>query len=71
MYSSNGVNYTSVGPMTRIASGWQATANYNVNGMPFYLKAVGIVSNGTSNGSSGRIASPIYFSDQIFADGFE
>lgn len=71
MYSNDGVVYATVGPMARVANGWQATANYNVHGTPFYLKAVGIISNGTSNGSSGRIASPIYFSDEIFADGFE
>jgi uncharacterized delta-60 repeat protein len=71
MYSSDDVDYIAVGPMARIAGGWQTTANYDVNGTPFYLKAVGITSNGTSNGSSGRIASPVYFSDQIFADGFD
>lgn len=71
LYSTDGVAYTAVGRMARIANGWQATASYNVHGTPFYLKAVGMISNGTSNGSSGRVASPIYFSDQIFADGFE
>jgi uncharacterized delta-60 repeat protein len=71
LYSTDGVAYTTVGQMARIANGWQATASYNVHGTPFYLKAVGMISNGTSNGSSGRVASPIYFSDQIFADGFE
>ena len=71
MHSGDGVTYTAVGPMARIANGWQATANYNVNGAPFYLKAVGTTSNGAGNGSSGQVASPIYFSDRIFADGFE
>ena len=71
MYSNDGVAYTAVGQMARIASGWQATANHDVHGAAFYLQAIGIVSNGTGNGSSGRIASPVYFSDRIFADGFE
>ena len=71
MHSSDGATYNAVGPMTRIANGWQATANYNVSGTPFYLQAVGTASNGAGNGSSGRVASPVYFSDRIFADGFE
>lgn len=71
MHSSDGLTYTAVGPMARIANGWQATANYNVNGTPFYLQAVGLTSNGTDNGSSGGVASPAYASDRIFADGFE
>ena len=71
MHSSDGVTYIAVGPMARIANGWQATANYNVNGTPFYLQAVGVTSNGADNGSSGRVASPVYVSDRIFADGFD
>jgi uncharacterized delta-60 repeat protein len=71
MHSSDGVSYTAVGPMARIASGWQATANYNVNAAPFYMKAIGFTSSGASNGSSGSVASPTYASDRIFADGFD
>lgn len=71
LHSNDGVTYTVVGAMGRIANGWQATANYNVNGAPFYLKATGVTSTGAANGSSGRIASPIYVSDRIFANGFD
>ncbi|MEO6297599.1 MAG: hypothetical protein ABIO74_10885 [Dokdonella sp.] len=71
LHSSDGLAYTVVGPMTRIATGWQATANYNVNGAPFYLKATGMTSTGAANGSSGWIASPVYVSDRIFANGFD
>jgi hypothetical protein len=70
MHSSDGVAYSAVGPMTRVAGGWQLSANYDVASAPFYLKAIGAVSNGSANGSLGRIASPIYVSDRIFADGF-
>lgn len=71
MHSSDGVAFTAVGPMARIASGWQLTASYNVNGAPFYLKAIGASSNGAGNGSSGLIGSPVYVSDRIFADAFD
>jgi uncharacterized delta-60 repeat protein len=71
MHSGDGVTYAAVGPMTRITGGWQATANYDVGGNPFYLQAVGTASSGAGNGSSGRVASPVYFSDRIFAGGFE
>lgn len=71
LHSSNGVNYSAVGTMTRIASGWKYTAPYNVAGAPFYLKASGYTSGGAGNGSPGRIDSPVYVSDRIFADGFE
>jgi len=71
MHSIDGVTYTAVGPMARVANGWQTTANYNVNGTPFYLQAVAATGVGSGNGSSGRVASPVYVSDRIFADGFE
>jgi uncharacterized delta-60 repeat protein len=71
MHSSNGVNFSAIGTMTRIATGWRMTANFNVSGPPFYLQAVGLTSNGTTNGSSGQVASPVYVSDRIFANGFE
>ncbi len=71
MHSTDGVNYTAVGTMTRIATGWQETANYNVNGTPFYLRADGYTSSGANNESIGRVDSPVYISDRIFADGFE
>jgi hypothetical protein len=57
--------------MTRIATGWQETANYNVNGTPFYLRADGYTSSGAQNESIGRVSSPVYVSDRIFADGLE
>ncbi|MBS0569195.1 MAG: delta-60 repeat domain-containing protein [Proteobacteria bacterium] len=71
LYSTDGVNYATVGTMTRIANGWQYTAPYNVAGAPFYLQATAITSGGANNGSPGRINSPIYVSDRIFANGFE
>jgi uncharacterized delta-60 repeat protein len=71
MHSTDGVNFTAVGPMTRIANGWQTTAPYNVHGALFYLRADGMTSSGAQNGSAGQVASDIYFSDTIFADGFE
>ncbi|MEO6688472.1 MAG: hypothetical protein ABIS07_07650 [Dokdonella sp.] len=71
LHSNDGLTYTVVGPMARIVNGWQATANYNVNGVPFYLKATGLTSTGAANGSSGRVASPVYVSDRIFANGFD
>jgi uncharacterized delta-60 repeat protein len=71
MHSTDGVNYTSVGTMTRIANGWQETTPYNFNGAPFYLQATGFTSGGAGNGSPGQVASPVYSNDRIFADGFE
>ena len=71
MHSSNGVTYTGAGTMTRISSGWQFTAPYNVAGTPFYLRADAYTSSGAGNGSAGRISSPVYVSDRIFANGFE
>jgi uncharacterized delta-60 repeat protein len=71
MHSTDGVNFTAVGTMTRIATGWQETANYNVSGTPFYLRADGYTSSGANNESIGRLSSPVYVSDRIFADGFE
>lgn len=71
MHSTDGVNFTEVGTMTHIATGWQATANYNVNGAPFYLRADGYTSSGAQNESISRVESPVFVSDRIFADGFE
>ncbi|MEO8802473.1 MAG: hypothetical protein ABI304_02390 [Rudaea sp.] len=71
MHSNNGTTYTSVGTMTRISTGWQFTAPYNVAGAPFYLRADAYTSSGAGNGSAGRIDSPVYVSDRIFANGFE
>jgi uncharacterized delta-60 repeat protein len=71
MHSSDGVNYALVGAMTRIANGWRMTAPYNVAGTPFYLQAIGVARTGAGNGSVGRIPSPVYVSDRLFADGFE
>ena len=71
MHSTDGVNFSAVGPMTHIATGWQVTAPYNVHGALFYLQAIGTVSGGAQTGSRGQVASDVYFSDTIFADGFE
>ena len=71
MHSSNGTTYTSAGTMNRISTGWQFTAPYNVAGTPFYLRADAYTSSGAGNGSAGRISSPVYVSDRIFANGFE
>ncbi len=70
-HSSDGVTYTTVGTMTRVANGWQITAPYNLAGAPFYLRAEGAASTGTTNESIGRVTSPVFVSDRIFADGFE
>lgn len=70
-HSIDGVNFTAFGPMARIAGGWQTTAPYNTHGAPFRLQAIGTASGGAQNGSSSRIASAIWFSDTIFADGFD
>lgn len=71
MHSTDGVHFSAVGPMPRIANGWQASAPYTVHGTPFYLQASGATSGGQTNGSSGRVGSAIWFSDTIFKDGFE
>jgi uncharacterized delta-60 repeat protein len=70
-HSSDGLNYTNVGTMTRVANGWQITAPYNLAGAPFYLRAEGYASTGTSNESIGRVTSPVFVSDRLFANGFE
>lgn len=69
--STDGVNFDSLGPMTRVANGWQASANLDVHGAPFYLQAIGTTSSGATNGSPGQIASEVYSNDTIFAWGFE
>jgi len=71
MQSSDGVHFTPIGAMTRVANGWSASASLNVHGAPFYLQALGTVSEGTTNGSSGQTASELYSSDTIFDWGFE
>lgn len=70
-HSTDGVNFTAVGPMTRVSNGWQATASYNVHGTLFYLQAAGTTSGGAENGSSGKVASEVYTNDTIFKWGFE
>lgn len=69
-YSSDGANYSDAGTMTRVANGWQINAPYDLDGPPFYLRALGFSSTGAGNGSIGRVTSAV-FSDRIFADGFE
>lgn len=70
-HSSDGINFTTVGTMTRVANGWRATANYNVHGALFYLRALGTTSNGTGDGAPGQVASEVYSNDTIFRWGFE
>lgn len=70
-HSTDGVTYTNVGTMTRVANGWQYTAPYNLAGVPFYLRAVGYAATGAGNASIGRVDSPVFVSDRIFANGFE
>lgn len=70
-HSNDGVNFTTVGTMTRVANGWSATGNYDVHGASFYLRALGTTSNGAGNGSPGQVASEVYSNDTIFKWGFE
>jgi uncharacterized delta-60 repeat protein len=70
-HSSNGVDFTTVATMTRVAGGWRANASYDVHGATFYLRALGTTADGTGNGSPGQIASAIYSNDTIFGWGFE
>jgi uncharacterized delta-60 repeat protein len=70
-HSTDGVTFTPIGTMTRVTTGWQLSAPYNIAGTPFYLRADGYASSGAGNGSSGYVQSPVYVSDRIFADGFE
>lgn len=71
MQSSDGVHFTEIGAMTRVANGWSASASLDVHGAPFYLQALGTTSEGTSNGSPGQVASELYSNDTIFGWGFE
>ncbi|HVT31084.1 MAG TPA: delta-60 repeat domain-containing protein [Rhodanobacteraceae bacterium] len=70
-HSSNGIDFTTVATMTRVAGGWRANASYDVHGATFYLRALGTTADGTGNGSPGAIASAIYSNDTIFGWGFE
>jgi len=69
--ASDGINFTTVATMTRIAGGWKATTSGDVHGTPFYLRALGTTADGAGNASRGQLASPLWFSDTIFADGFD
>ena len=69
--SGDGTNFATVATMTRIAGGWRATASGDVHGTPFYLRALGTTADGAGDGSRGQVASPLWFSDTIFADGFD
>jgi len=71
LHSSDGVTFSAVGPMTRVADGWRASAPFDVRGARFYLQAAGMTGDGAQDGSPGQAASAIYSSDTIFADGFE
>ncbi|MDR3385753.1 MAG: hypothetical protein P4L92_01770 [Rudaea sp.] len=71
LHSTDGVIFSAMGAMTRIASGWQETVAYSFNGAPFYLQATGFTSAGAGNGSPGLVDSPVYSNDRIFANGFE
>jgi len=69
--SSDGTTFTTVATMARVAGGWHATASGDVHGTPFYLRALGTTADGAGDGSRGQVASPLWFSDTIFADGFD
>ncbi|HET7923791.1 MAG TPA: hypothetical protein VFL30_02780 [Rhodanobacteraceae bacterium] len=71
LHSSDGVTFSAIGTMTRVANGWQASVPYDAHGARFYLKALGETSDGTDDASPGTIASAVYSNDTIFADGFE
>jgi hypothetical protein len=71
LQSNDGTTFSAIGPMTRIADGWQASANHDVHGARFYLQALGTTSNGGGNGSPGQVASEVYSNDTIFGWGFE
>jgi uncharacterized delta-60 repeat protein len=71
LHSTDGLTFTSIGTMSRIANGWQETVSYSFNGAPFYLQATGFTSSGAGNGSPGQLYSPVYSNDRIFANGFE
>ena len=71
LHSSDGLTFTAIGPMTRIATGWQQTVPFSFNSTPFYLQAIAATSGGAGNGSPGQVDSPVYSNDRIFANGFE
>jgi uncharacterized delta-60 repeat protein len=71
LHSSDGMVFTTIGAMTRIATGWQQTVPFSFNGTPFYLQAIAATSGGAGNGSPGDVDSPVYSNDRIFANGFE
>lgn len=71
LYSSDGVNYAALGAMTRIAGGWRYDVPHAFAGPAFYVKARGVVVEGAGNGAQGRIDSPVYGNDLVFANGFE
>ncbi len=71
LHSTDGVAFAAVGPMTRVANGWRASAPFDVRGARFYLEVAGMTGSGAEDGSPGQVASAIYSSDTIFADGFE
>lgn len=70
-YSNNGVTYTPLGPMMRIAGGWQRTEVPALQRQTYYLRAEGIVTGGSR--SQGRIESKrqFFIDDTIFRNGFD
>ena len=71
MASGDGTNFVAVGPMTRVANGWHATASGDVHGATTYLKAIGGTSVGANNASTGGVESGVWTNDEIFAGDFE
>ena len=71
LHSTDGVNFTALGPMSRVANGWHASANVDVHGARFYLQAIGTTSNGADDAAPGQVASEPYSNDTIFANGIE
>ncbi|MEO8010640.1 MAG: delta-60 repeat domain-containing protein, partial [Dokdonella sp.] len=70
-FSATGGNYTALGPMTRVAGGWQRSVSVPV-GQFHYLRAEGRTGGGS--GSQGLIRSVRQLwldSDSVFTDGFD
>lgn len=70
--SADCTTYTAIGPMARVADGWQ----HDGVTLPFgwsCLRAQGRTSSGQSNGSQGLVESVrrVWRDDRIFANGFE
>lgn len=72
-YSSDGITYTDLGPMSRIAGGWQRSGVPAPVAQSYYLRARGRSNAGLGASSQGWIESVRqgWVDDVLFADGFE